>query len=457
MEDILRTAIDKYKHLCDYMEIRVEDYENLNINIKTGDTQILEGRELGGNVRVLINGGWGFTSFNDLSLLNEFAEKAVKQAEKLGKLKFSLAPVPPAVDIVRPELIRDPRGITMKEKVELFNRYNNLVLNYDKKHMRNTFFTYKEELKRKYFSNSEGTFLDMEIIDMDLIIMITASKGDYSKSVYIMDGSSNNFNICYGKEEELEKNCRELIKHLDAPKIKSGNYTVICDNEVSSVFVHESFGHNCEGDRYKSEAMKKEMANGRILGSKILNVYDTGLDEGMRGCTKYDDEGVKTEKTYLIKNGVLSGKLHTRETAADLGEKPTGSARALNYKFPPIPRMRNTCIENGESHFSDMIKDVDNGIYVSKGAGGTGGEMFTIIPVFSYIIKNGEITTPVGGVKITGNLFETLKNIDMVGNDFKLRGCGAGCGKYSQFPLPVSLNSPSIRIQNLSIGGEYVG
>jgi len=255
-------------------------------------------------------------------------------------------------------------------------------------------------------------------------------------------------------EGEVEKACKDAITHLDIPAVKSGTYTVICNPEVAAVFAHEAFGHTCEGDKYKNEAMKKELATGRAIASKILNIYDTGLDEGCRGYLKYDDEGVKTEKTYLIKKGIFTGKLHSRETSALLHELPTGSARAINYKFPPICRMRNTCIENGEIAFEEMIKGIDKGLYVVKARGGTGGEMFTITPRFSFMIRKGEITGPVKGVKITGNLFETLKNIDMVGSDFQIISEAGGCGKNGQMPLPISHSAPHIRIQNVSVGGE---
>jgi len=101
MQNLLTDTIKKYKHLCDYMEIRVEDSKKNIITIKTRDTQVRDSRESGGNVRALVKGGWGFTSFNNLELLDEFAKKAVNQAKMLGKGKSFLASVPPVVDRVK--------------------------------------------------------------------------------------------------------------------------------------------------------------------------------------------------------------------------------------------------------------------------------------------------------------------------------------------------------------------
>jgi TldD protein len=203
----------------------------------------------------------------------------------------------------------------------------------------------------------------------------------------------------------------------------------------------------------KNNNLREVMTLGRNFARPFFNVYDSGVDFGHFGGIKYDDEGTPMEKTYLIKDGNLVGRLHSRESAAAMGERPTGSARAISYKFPPIPRMRNTCIEGGDAEFEDMIKDVGLGVYVKTPRGGqTGGEMFTFTAAQAFMIRNGKIAEPVRGVTIAGNLFETLKDIDMVGKDFKIKA--GSCGKGEQYPLPVSSSGPHIRMNNVVVGGQ---
>ncbi len=456
MQDILTETVNKFKNLCDYMEIRIEDYETTKIAINTDETEkIGTSFEFGGNVRALVNGGWGFISFNNINLLPTFAARAIDHAKHVGRNKLVLSPVPSIVDRVKAELLSDPRNITLKEKKKLLDDYNKIILNYDRELIKNSFLAYYDQIKKKYFCNSEGTFIEQELLDLYITVKIIAAKDGITQPAVVTNGSSNNFDVCRNLEEKIEKSCRTAIKFLDAPKVKSGVYTVICDPAVTGTFAHEAFGHTCEADHfYKSESLKKEMRLGRVFGSTVLSIYDTGLDIGSRGSMKYDDEGVKTEKTYLIKEGVLSGRLHSRETASILGENPTGSARAIDYRFPPICRMRNTCIEGGTSTFDDMIKDIKLGIYAIDFLYGMGGEMFTVAPAYSYMIRNGHISEAVRDVKITGNLFETLKNIDMTGNDFKINDSGGGCGRGEQWPLATTESGPHIRIQNVSIGGE---
>ena len=457
MQNRLTETIEKFKHLCDYIEIRVEDFETTRISINTDETEkIGTSMEKGGNVRALIKGGWGFASFNDLNLIERAAEKAVCQAKKIGRTKSCLAPVPVIKDEVCAEPITDPRGISLKAKKDILNKYNEIVLNYNKKRIKNSIGAYYDQFKKKYFSNSEGSYIYQEFLDLYIAVKAIATKEGITQTITVTDGSTNDFNVCLGLEEKIKKACNIAVNYLDAPKVKSGTYTVIYDPVLTGVFAHEAFGHNCEADHfYKSDSLKKEMKLGRVFGSEVLNIYDSGLDVGSRGYMKYDDEGVKTEKTYLIKNGVLTGRLHSRETAGILDEAPTGSARAVDYRFPPICRMRNTCIEGGKSTFEDMVKDIKLGIYAKDFTYGMAGEMFTVAPAYCYMIRDGKVAEAVRDVKIAGNIFETLKNIDMVGNDFIIHNSGGGCGRGEQWPLATTESGPHMRIQNVSVGGEF--
>ena len=148
----------------------------------------------------------------------------------------------------------------------------------------------------------------------------------------------------------------------------------------------------------------------------------------------------------------MVGRLHSRETAGKMGERVTGNARALDYRFPPIVRMTNTYIERGEMSFNDLIADIDEGVYARNWFGGTTSmEMFTFSAGEAYMIRNGKVAELLRPVKLTGNLFTTLMNIDALGNDMDFNQ-GGGCGKAGQMPLPVSNGSPHIRIRDVVVG-----
>jgi len=137
-----------------------------------------------------------------------------------------------------------------------------------------------------------------------------------------------------------------------------------------------------------------------------------------------------------------------------MGEKPTGNARAINYRFPPIVRMTNTFIEPDKVTFEDMLSEIKEGIYAKDWYGGTTSlEMFTFSAGEAYMIRNGKIAEMLRPVVLSGNVFATLANIDAIGNDLEMNQ-GGGCGKAGQSPLPVSNGSPHIRISHCLVGGN---
>jgi TldD protein len=254
----------------------------------------------------------------------------------------------------------------------------------------------------------------------------------------------------------VKEMAQNAVNLLTAPQAKAGKYTVVLDPILAGVFVHEAFGHLSESDFvYENDNMRKLMKLGKQFGGEHLNIVDSASDPpGLRGSFKYDDEGVRAVKTYLIREGKLVGRLHSRETAAKMKEQPTGNARAINYRFPPIVRMTNTYIEPGKTSFNDIIADIKEGIYAKNWYGGTTSmEMFTFSAGEAYMIRNGKIAEPIRPIMLTGNVFETLLNIDAIGNDLDMNQ-GGGCGKGGQMPLPVSNGSPHIRIHDLLIGGK---
>jgi TldD protein len=266
-------------------------------------------------------------------------------------------------------------------------------------------------------------------------------------------GALNDFSYIETLDETAKHLGERAVELLSAPYVKAGTYPVVLDPILAGVFCHEAFGHLSESDFvYENERMKEIMVLGHKFGQPHLNIVDGAAVPDLRGSFKYDDEGTPARKTDLIREGVLVGRLHSRETAGKMGEQPTGNARALDYRFPPIVRMTNTYIEPGDISFEDLIAHIDEGVYARNWFGGTTSmEMFTFSAGEAYMIRNGKVAELLRPVKLTGNLFTTLQNIDALGNDMDFNQ-GGGCGKAGQMPLPVSNGSPHIRIQDVVVG-----
>lgn len=455
MRNLISLALKS--HGADYVEIRIEDHERTRISLRGKQVDELStAHSMGGCVRALANGGWGFVSFNDIENLQDHVKLAVNQAKLVGNSGAILAPTEPVEDFVTPELVKDPRGISLTDKKALLEDYNNIMLGYSPK-VQTTSVAYVDRYSKKYFANSEGTFIEQQYCDVGANFTAFAKDGDNVQQMFTTAGGITGFQVVEGLHEDVRDVAKRAVECLDAKPVKGGQYTVILDPGLAGVFVHEAFGHLSESDFiYENDRMRDIMVLGKEFGAPILNIVDSAALPGQRGSYKYDDEGVPASKTYLIKDGILVGRLHSRETAGKLGEGTTGNARAIDYRHRPIVRMTNTFIENGTSRFEDMISGIDEGIYAVDAYGGqTTMEMFTFSSREAFMIRNGKIAERVRDVVLTGNVFDTLKNIDAIGDDFKLSGGGTGgCGKGAQWPLPVSDGSPHIRIRNVVVGGR---
>jgi TldD protein len=443
------------KTKADYAEARFEESQTSQIAYR-GKTLESIGRSSasGGNVRALVKGGWGFTSFNDLDNLSARADIAVEQAKITGSGKSQLAEVEPIKDTVPSGVTTDPVTIPLAEKKRLLDEYNEII--WSTPNIKTSNISYGDSRKKVIFTNSEGSLISQERADVGIRLTAIAAKGNEVQQVGISMGSRGHFKAITSLHQQVKEMAQNAVSLLDAPQAKAGKYTVVLDPILAGVFVHEAFGHLSESDFvYENENMRKLMKLGKQFGGEHLNIVDSASDPpGLRGSFKYDDEGVRAVKSYLIREGKLVGRLHSRETAAKMKEKPTGNARAINYRFPPIVRMTNTYIEPGKMTFNEMIADIKEGIYAKNWYGGTTSmEMFTFSAGEAYMIRNGKISEQIRPIMLTGNVFETLMHLDAIGNDLDMNQ-GGGCGKGGQMPLPVSNGSPHIRIQDLLIGGK---
>jgi TldD protein len=445
---------------ADYTEIRVEQEWRSQVEYRGDNLENLgASTELGGIARCLSGGGWGISVFNDLSEMERRVEDACRIARIVGSRTaepVELAPVEPSQDDIRAELIRDPRSVPLEEKQALIQSYNERMLKHSNQIV-TTLTRYTDSVKEVALANSSGTFIVEERPDVTLMLMAMAREGDSNiQTAFEPDGQMAGFEAVEGKEDKAETAARRAVDLLRAKPVKGGTYTVILNPELTGVLIHEAFGHLCEADfLFKNPRLQETLKPGRRFGAQGLNVIDDGVLPGLRGNSRYDDEGTPRRKVYLIKNGILRGFLHSRETAARMGAEPTGNARAVSYRFEPIVRMRNTFIDQGTVPLAEMLKDIDHGIYAVDAFGGqTALEQFTFSAAYAYEIVDGQIGGMLRDVVLTGNIFDILGNLDAIGNDLEVRGSSGGCGKGGQFPLPVTTGGPHVRIRNVAVGGR---
>lgn len=455
IQEQLQGIATKERDRVDYLEIRLEKSESTAISFRGSRLDAVDRSfTLAGGIRACHRGGWSFVTFNGLDQLKDSVTEAIAQAHLVGKETTQLAAIQPIQDYVAVELGRDPRSVSLAEKRQLIEAYNQLLLDFDPR-IQTTSVNYRDRFSTNYFVNSIGSCIVQERLDVSGAFgAIARAEGGIVRQGYESVHSRFDYNVLVGIEDRVQGAAERAIRQLEAKPVKGGQYTVVLDPYLAGVFIHEAFGHLSEADFvYENPQMQELLTLGKPLAIEQLNVVDDATIPGLPGSIKYDDEGVPAQRKYLIKNGILNQRLHNRETAGKLHEDPTGNARAINATHPPIVRMTNTAIEAGDRSFQEMIKDIEEGVYAVRMLGGqTNGEMFTFSAAEGYMIRNGQIAEPVSDVTLSGNVFQTLKDIEAIGNDsVYLNG---GCGKGGQMPLPVSVGGPHVRIKNVVVGGR---
>ncbi len=441
-------------HRADYLEARLEESRSSYLSYRGKDLDTIgRASSRGGNVRAMVNGAWGFASFNDLSDLPLRVDQAVDQARQAGSGKSNLGESPAVTASSPIATDQNPVSIPLVDKKAVLDAYNDIIWRTPK--LKTSTVDYGDTHKQTIFVNSAGSYIDQERADVSLRLSAIATEDAEVQQAGLSLGSRGDFNAVKGLDAEVERMAHHAVSLLSAPQAKGGEYTVVLDPVLAGVFVHEAFGHLSESDFvYENEHLRQIMKLGRRFGPQELNIVDSAALPNLRGSYAYDDEGIKAQKTYLIREGELTGRLHSRETAAKMGEAATGNARAISYRYPPIVRMSNTYIEPGKASFEDLLADIKEGIYAKNWYGGTTSmEMFTFSAGEAYMIRNGRIAEPIRPVMLTGNVFQTLQNIDGIANDLDFNQ-GGGCGKGEQYPLPVSNGSPHIRISRCLVGGN---
>ena len=453
MREMMENALRKSD--ADYAEIRIEDVTASGASFRGEELDyIASARTTGGIARALYKGGWGYATFNDLNDLETRVKEACESARLIGKGESQLAEVEPVVDKVTATLERDFREVPLAEKKSVIEEYNRIVLGHHDKIETST-VSYQDSFRKLWYANSAGAYIEDERPNVVGYMIATARDGNNIQLGREVAAGSSGFQLVEGLQERAEAAAKRSVDLLSAPPVTGGEYTVVLNPVLAGVFTHEAFGHLSEADFvYEDDRMKELMVLGKRFGPDILNIIDDGSLPGQLGTHKYDDEGVKTRKNYLIRDGILVGRLHSRETAAKMGEPLTGNARAMNYQYEPIVRMTNTYIDKGDASFEDMIKDIKLGLYALDFIGGqTAMEMFTFSAAYGYMIRDGKIAELVRDVVLTGNVFETMMNIDSIGEEIGWARSG-NCGKGEQRSLRTGSGGPHIRIQNVVVGGR---
>ena len=436
-----------------YADIRTEDRSRTVISYKAGILEEMKTRgEKQAFLRVYDGNLWYYASVTDVDHLQQTLDGLYAAARENPKILED--PV-----VRRFEHNRDSvssfgdcsvRDIPLQEKQELLLSYLPLLTEDPCVTMPEGTYLDRSSLFR--FQSSLGADICFDYQTCGLAFSCSMAEGEKKFDGHWQKGGTR-FDEMRGLEAEIRAAVAEQAASLrDSVPADLGKYPVVLSPEAAGVFAHESFGHKSESDFMLSdESMKREWELGKAVGSPILSIVDYG---GVAGCgfVPYDDEGTRAHKNYLIKNGVLAGRLHSVQTAAALDEGLTGNARAIDCTYEPIVRMTTTYIEGGDLDFDQLIAPIEKGYFIKTIRHGSGLSTFTLAPSLAYEIGGGKLGRPVQISVLTGSVFETLGLIDGLTKDVQLLSfVTGGCGKMEQMGLPVGFGGPYVRVSAMNI------
>ncbi|MGA2385145.1 MAG: TldD/PmbA family protein [Candidatus Bathyarchaeia archaeon] len=460
MKDLLtkinNVATQKFE--AQYAEARAQKIIKTMLTLKEERVEAAkQGIESGVALRVLVNGAWGFASVGSLD--EAILESAVSDACGMARMASSrlktpikLAEAKVVSDRVEAKPKKNPAEIQMEDKIKTAMSVNKAGLGYDKR-IKSFSIDYLDLTGTNFFVNSDGTSIEQD--KLYVWSRITASALDAGVFTFSREevGSTAGYEVFDEQppEDLGEKVAKRAVEQLSAKSLKGGTFPVVLGPNVVGVFVHEAFGHLAEADLALSGGVLAGNV-GKKLGSDLVTFYDDGTIEGSFGAFKYDDEGVRSQKTLLIKEGVVSGFMHNRETAQKFNVEPTGNARAEDFRVEPIIRMRCTYMEPKDHSFDELVEKVKRGYYFKSFRGGQANldGTFQVGIQEGYEIVNGEVGAPVRDASISGNTLETLHKIDAVGKDFLLDPgrCGKGQTAF------ICDGGPHISVKEVVVGGS---
>lgn len=272
-------------------------------------------------------------------------------------------------------------------------------------------------------------------------------------------GMGGRFDYSHLNEQDCLSLTRKAVAQallaLDARSAPAGEMPVVLGSGWPGILLHEAVGHGLEGDFNRKGTSVYSNRMGEKVASELCTIIDHGHLPDRRGSLNCDDEGVSTQETRLIDQGKLTGYMQDKLNARLMHMRPTGNGRRESYACLPMPRMTNTYMLAGEHLPEDMIRSIDKGLYAVNFSGGqvdiTSGQ-FVFTASQAYLIEQGKITAPVKGATLIGNGPEIMQRISMVGTDLALDPGIGTCGKDGQ-SVPVGVGQPSIKIDNIIVGG----
>lgn len=443
-----------------YAEIRLMAETTSSVRLKDGQLEhAIPGQEIGATLRILADGAWGVHSTTDVSNIPNEIEATVRLAKAVAARRPSssnpiqLAEIPIHQDEIHWKSKKDVRNTDLDTKLSMLDSIHQSAN--DDERIISVSCGWSDEHLHTELLTSEGMDRTWSFQRSMVNGMVTARDGGDPVSYRMRHGGEGGLELIESCDlGTLGGDARiAALRLLKAERSPSGKLPLIADRDLTGVYIHEALGHPCEADLVAAGDSCLDGKLGQKIGNDIVTVVDDPTLRGGYGAYPIDDEGLDTREKTLIKNGVLTDYLNHRETAHHFGLEPNAGARAQDGLHHPLVRMSNTMIMGGNFNgIDELMEDIEYGVYACGSRGGqvdTGRGSFQFAAQEAYLIENGEITTPLRDVSVSGLTLQILNDVDGLTKDAKLASPGF-CGKGQT--VPVGDGGPIMRIREALVG-----
>jgi len=346
--------------------------------------------------------------------------------------------------------------VGVDRKVPLLLKLNEIVHAADKRII-NSQVNFTDNTSYIMVAGSDGRIAcDFQPMTRCFVSCTAEQNGQREESGYNLGGRHG---LEYFSPEALDRLAETAVRRtvdlFDAVKPEAGEMEVVLAPGYSGILLHEAIGHGMEADFNRKEVSIYADKIGKAVAESFVSIVDDGTNPNMRGSINIDDEGNPSEKTFMVRNGILESYLHDHISAQHYKVKPTGNGRRQSFRHQPMPRMRNTYMLSGPHKKEEIVQSVKKGIYAEAFTNGEvyiGAGDFTFYVKSGYLIEDGKMTRPIKDVNIIGNGPEVLTKVVMVADDMELMEGGGTCGKNGQW-APVSFGLPTIKVSSITVGG----
>jgi len=455
---------------ADFAEVRYVSRDEEAIVMRNRELDgIFNKLEYGFSLTVLVDGVYGFASTNIASrgYIEKLVDEAVSKARAAKNLSsFTIdEDVFEAVDVNYFLAEKESwANFGVDDKIRFLKDFDEIVeLNSFRCRFPSRLLRLQRVMETTIYMNSANVYVNSRIPRVSLFYMVTAKYGSASMQKFGEFGGSGGLETVMN--EYVHNDFKELLMGMDKVLVDgvsspTGVLDLVVGSEVAGIIVHEAVGHPFEADGILGREFAQAGGSyltpdsvGSKLGSEFVNVVDDPTIPGSFGFYYYDDEGIRSRKRVLLRQGVVNEFLHNRLTSYIMNAENNGAARAGGYDKEPIVRMGNTYFEAGDFSFEELVEDIARGIYI-KSFMEWNIDDYRINQRYTgleaYSIDNGEITYPVKSPVIETNTYDLLSNIDGVGKEVKFYPGRCGKGDPMQV-VPVWMGGPHLRIRGVRI------